>query len=367
MTRLHIPHEALWEMPIANPYSLLVRDQALAWSCGQVPLDAASLVLTPGDLLAQARKVCDYIVEALDRADLGTDSVCKLVIYYVDQGVSLRSRMIDLFRDRFEAAPLLVPVPLPYFYYDGLLIEVDAFASAERGRRQKHTSYDGSLTFTLIDGGELVWAIFTLPGGDMAPPARKPDPFVADAFSAFGMGAHDLIGEHWFVFGDKGFGFGESKAATYLRAQGFLADSGAATLIASPDARIMGELTFVRGAGGVETFSSMTASGVHCTTRRKGRFLGVAARCADQEAGLVEQTEQIMTAIEGAIGANGKDFCDVVKSTTYYVGSSAPEELYDNMKVRNARYVRPGPASTGLPVCGLTDPASQIVVDVLLA
>jgi len=64
-----------------------------------------------------------------------------------------------------------------------------------------------------------------------------------------------------------------------------------------------------------------------------------------------------------ASAANPKD---VAKSTTHYVGGSTAEELHDNMSVRNRRYTKPGPASTGLPVFGFADPASKIVVDITL-
>ena len=64
------------------------------------------------------------------------------------------------------------------------------------------------------------------------------------------------------------------------------------------------------------------------------------------------------------IGA-GLGFMDVGKSTTHYVGSS-PEELHDNMRVRNIHYQKPGPASTGLPVFGFLHPASKVVVDLVL-
>jgi len=47
------------------------------------------------------------------------------------------------------------------------------------------------------------------------------------------------------------------------------------------------------------------------------------------------------------------------------VGSSAAEDLHDDMAARNAYYRRPGPASTGLPVAAFPLSKSKIAVDVL--
>jgi hypothetical protein len=52
----------------------------------------------------------------------------------------------------------------------------------------------------------------------------------------------------------------------------------------------------------------------------------------------------------------------VCKSTTYYAGDSVAEDLHSNMEVRNARYCRPGPASTGIPVVSLGLAASRVSI-----
>ena len=72
-----------------------------------------------------------------------------------------------------------------------------------------------------------------------------------------------------------------------------------------------------------------------------------------------------MAAIADTMRAKGWRFEAVTKATTHYVGSSAAQDLHDNMSVRNAYYPRPGPASTGLPVAAFPFSPSQIAVDVL--
>lgn len=82
--------------------------------------------------------------------------------------------------------------------------------------------------------------------------------------------------------------------------------------------------------------------------------------------GLVPQTEAIMSACAELMTRYGLGFADVVKSTTHYVGAATPDELHDNMAVRNRRYTAPGPASTGIRVSTLADPDARTAVTLLL-
>jgi enamine deaminase RidA (YjgF/YER057c/UK114 family) len=356
--RIHVPFDALWAMPIEVPYSLLVRDGALAWTCGQIALDAASRVLHPGDLVAQARCVCTYIDAILERGGLGRQHVGKLVVYHVAENADERARMLDLLRTHFGAAPLIVPVTVPYLYYDGLLTEIDVFASAECRSLHRATSVGGGLGLELVDAGELAWATYTAPGDTRTLLESLADPFVDDALASVGLSRDDLLAEHWYVPGRCGGG---------VAAPGPLSDAGAMVVTGGEQAPVLGELTFVRGEGAAIGQSRQAAGGVRIIVRRKGRFAWVAGRCSDASAGLVEQTRRIMETVSDEFDAQGLGFAQVVKSTTHYAGSSAAQDLHDNMAVRNARYARPGPASTGLPVLALGDRNSRTAIDIILA
>lgn len=72
-----------------------------------------------------------------------------------------------------------------------------------------------------------------------------------------------------------------------------------------------------------------------------------------------------MQAFAETLSAANLSFADVVKSTTHYTGAATAEELHDNMAVRNCRYSSPGPASTGIRVSGLADPAARTAITLL--
>jgi enamine deaminase RidA (YjgF/YER057c/UK114 family) len=364
--RTHVPFAGLWAMPIDVPYSFLLRDDALAWSCGQLPLDGASNVLAPGDLIAQTRITCDYICDILERGGFDSSTVGKLVLYHVDCTADLRREMLDVTRKRFGDGAVLVPVAVPHFYYDDLLIEVDVFASDQIGRWVESSSEDGRMSLKLVDAGELVWGQFQVSSNGRAPLERKPDAYYDDALAAFGLTAGQIVSEHWFIPGDVGRKFESGYAAAYLEAQGLFADPGSAVMVGDSDTRVVGELCFCRAAPS-KTAVSEHQGGATVTSRRNGRFLWLSGRHQDGRLGLVEQTSHIMEALHEAMQVHDMEFANVVKSTTHYAGGSSPHELHDNMVVRNARYTKPGPASTGLPVRALASADAHTAIDLLLA
>lgn len=123
-------------------------------------------------------------------------------------------------------------------------------------------------------------------------------------------------------------------------------------------------VTWTIAAPGPVTETLHRHQGVTVTRRQAGPFSALSAT-APHIQGLVPQTEAIMEAFAQALSGNGLSFADVVKSTTHYTGQATADELHDNMAVRNRRYSSPGPASTGLRVPGLGDPAARTAITLL--
>ena len=315
-------------MRIDVPYSLLVRDGDQAWTCGQLALDADANVLAADDLGSQSAIVAGYIAELVERIGLDVDHLKRLLLYYVPAVGDDDVRRVDEMRSAFRAVVgprvLLDAVPVPYFYYDGIVLEVDAFAGP-------------------TDGDLFNWVSIEEPVENLDVALGKID-------------TSALLSAHWSVPNRD-----IASVSTMLEQRGLVHDAGA--VVSAGDTR------FVRGslvqvADGVITESSSKNGDVQVTSKRCGGIGWIGARCTDGELGLVEQTEKIMDVLAATLAAEGVGFGAIVKSTTLYVGGSTEEDLHDNMSVRNRRYSKPGPASTGLPVFGLAAPASRLTVDV---
>lgn len=346
MTQTRIPFDN-WNMPVPVQVSQLVRDGDLAWTCGQCPLDDDGRVLFPGDLTAQAERVGDYIENVIRKGGLPADSVAKLAIYHAARGDREETEMLSVFRRRFGDRPLLLPVAVPHFYYDGMLIEVDVFAAKDAVRIAAATDQE-TVTLQAVDGGEMIWIAAHI-GGEAA--AAE----MLMSLKDFSLSPDTLLYAHWFASHDADL--------DPLADTGLLPDRSSVVRVPGGGG-LVGELTFVRGGQcEVEAVAGRSLLAVH--TRRSGRFLWVSGTCPDGDRGIVDQTRAIMPGIGEALSRQGMDFANVVKSTTHYVGTASPEDLHENLAVRHGFYTSPGPASTGLPVAGLGDENARIAIDVI--
>lgn len=348
--RRHVDFEALWRMPIEVPYSLLVREGDLAWSCGQCPLDRDARVLAPDDLVAQTAIVCDYIETVLGRAELLPDALGQLILYHVPGTGGSTARMLQTVRARLGPAPVLVPVAVPHFYYDGMLIEVDVYAGVPC-RPMAIGDAGSDIAVSAVATGDLVRVGVEIATATPESLARLPA-----VLERSGLPLSRMLAAHWFAPSGSSLG----RSAQVLEAAGLVPDAG--LVVGTPPEAgeaVHGALAFVR-EGRVEARSE-TRSGIRVGTRAAGRHLWLSAR-SDAPLGLLPETEAIMVALEAALVREDGGFADVAKSTTHYRGGSTPAELHDNMAIRNRRYRRPGPASTGLPVAALAAPGA-ITVD----
>lgn len=119
----------------------------------------------------------------------------------------------------------------------------------------------------------------------------------------------------------------------------------------------------VHAPGDTQPYTLHTG-GAEVQVRRGDGILGLTA-LAPGLAGLVPQTEAVMMALDVALTEEGLSFADVVKSTTHYCGEPTPQDLHDNMAVRNRRYRSPGPASTGIRVSELAARGALTAVSLL--
>ena len=346
---LRIPVSELWSMRIEHPYSLLVREGGFAWTCGQCPLSKEGAVLAPGDLVAQAGHVDRYIRLLLEKAGLAPERAGKLVIYHEARDAAETARMLELFRAAYPGA-ILLPIATPFFYYEGMRIEVDVYA-AER-RAPLVTREGPGFRLQAVDAGDLVWA-------SVEATAALDPRALADTLRAAGVSKDALLADHWFV--------GSESAAPAIAAAtraGLVTDASAAAGVTLPAGVVaLGELTVAAGA--IETLAAPAQLGIALTVRRSRRHFWIAARSLAPGLSLVEETKAIMAGIADTMRGQGWRFGSVVKATTHYVGGSSAEDLHDNMAVRNAYYRRPGPASTGLPIAAFPLSASKIAVDLL--
>ncbi|MGB7206699.1 MAG: Rid family hydrolase [Anderseniella sp.] len=340
--RVHVPFD-VFAMRVSVPVSTMVRDGAFGWSCGQCPLTPDGEVFEPGDLQAQARFVCSMIETVVDRAYFKPAQIGKLHVYYVPSVNLASNALADLFAVHFSHGPLIVLIPVPHFYYAGMLIEVDVFAAETVSGRAVHQN--GGVAVKTVATGDQTWA--QVMGG------HKDRGNIETALISAGLRPECLLSGHWF-----------SETTMPILVSGHSSLSDAMVMLPETQAgSFFGVLTFVNDT--VETQEILFAGRAEIHRRRAVDKVWVTGTCSDAGQDLVQQTRSIMTGIDVALGEVGMTFANVAKLTAHYTGGASEEELHGNMQVRHGFYIKPGPASTGLPVHGLGNQNCRIAIDVL--
>lgn len=311
---LHLPMGLMWNMPVPVACSLAVAAEGIAATCGQCPLDDAGQVQSPGDAQQQAVLIARMGQGVL--AHLPGFEPALLTVYH---DCADPAEVLEPLAAAFPGAAL-APVPLPHFYYPGMRIEVDLYAIAASPRTTRHSA--GPASLTLVEGGPLI--LCHLSGPDMA--------------SCLPLLSH----------------IDESRL---LMAQWFASDAPPSH-IPDPDARV------IPPRPGVTAVLTLASTPVHATTTPGGAILRQAGRFAwmsasGTSADLALAAHQAMD----ALALDRMPHLTPLKATTHYAGGPGPEDLHGNLAVRHARFPRPGPGSTGVPVTALAQ--ATLAIDML--
>jgi enamine deaminase RidA (YjgF/YER057c/UK114 family) len=346
----HLPFSSVWKMRIDHPYSLFVRDGAFLWSCGQCPLNESGEVQFPGDLFAQTRAVAGYIDQFLAKMDADCSAVTQLVVYHVKTGDDDGQKLRELLREHFGAGVLVLPVSVPHFYYDGMMVEIDVFGAVGEKTARFFVDDTTRMTLDVIEAGELGYATL------LESQEVELETAVSKLLANSGI-ADRIISEQWFVTTD-----GLAMQLQAIR-RDRLPTQCEVVGIQNTGFAVLGQFILARDSVTRTTFLPRDhgIENVKVSLLRSGCFFEVTGACVEA-VGLVKETRQIMHAIEWTLKEHDLSFQNIRKSTTHYIAGSSAEELHNNMSVRNAYYSKPGPASTGLPVLSFPLAPSRISV-----
>lgn len=324
---LHLPMGLMWSMPVPVACSLgvaaLGQGGGIAASCGQCPLDTEGRVLDPDDPVAQARRVAASTAGVLAHLPPGYRAALLVVYHTADAGAETAA-MLAALGATFPGA-MLAPVRLPHFYYPGMRIEVDLYALATPPRVsvQRHAGAE----LSVAEGGPLRLAHLVAPDAAAA----------REVLSAAALDPAHLLSAQWFGNAAAPDGWAPDPAARVLLPGG--AGGLSAVLTLTPD-----RVTRQRTEGGA-------------ILRRAGRFAWLSAT-----ADLPDLAKAAGAAMD-ALALASLPALTMLKATTHYAGGPGPDDLHANLAVRHARFPRPGPASTGVPVAGLA--GATLAIDML--
>lgn len=371
--RQHIAFGSHWAMGIDHPYSLGVIAGGQFWSCGQCPLDKAASAVAPGDLAAQVRFTSDLIRDQFAPYGIAPADIAKLVVYHAQGGPTGLDEALSAARHVLGDVPLIVPIGVPHFYYDGMMVEIDVHAAVgSRGGRLTADLGDGA-RMVAVRAGTLAHVLVTVEGGSPATAIetyRSPalTERLRDVLHPLATGPDATLSARVFVarHAEADTIDLESDGNPLLPDPGgmVLADMPAGTMLLA-DLILAADRSVVRAEARPKPGSD--ADGILVSAFSTDTYCCLTGRIARPAASLSlpEQTRAIMERFGSLLADRTMSFAHVVKQQAYYVGGASDTDLYDNMRVRNGYYTKPGPASTGLPVHGFLDPVPAIRIELL--
>ncbi len=351
-----VPFGKMWGMRLDHPYSSLVTEGDYAWTCGQCPLDTSGNVLYANDLVAQAILVAEYIHVSLEDASFNPSSVVKLVVYYTQTETNQVLAMLQVFEQRFAGNALVMPIAVPPFYYEGMMIEVDVYAAKNHKPVITFTDPESELSLQLINSRDLTWATLTI---DIQKTQDVSLESIKELLVKANLSTEHLLCDQWYESDEA------SKAVikTLTKSDFCQNPNSVFSTNAYGHKATLAELTFVTSANDHSRIivPANNSTNLSLTGRYIGNYFSITANI-NEDMGMVDQIRTIMTNIANVLDELGLTFEDVCKATTTYVGDSSAEALHDNMVVRNSYYSKPGPASTGLRINHFSNSQGKISV-----
>ncbi len=130
LPRTHSWPPGLWDWHVHLPYKHGLKCDGMIFLGGQVSLDENGTAAHPDDLTAQTHQAMKHIGTILNDLGADYDDVCKIMaVYQGDCGAEDLHQNLPIRSSYFnDPGPASTGVPLPVLAYDGMVIEIDAYA-----------------------------------------------------------------------------------------------------------------------------------------------------------------------------------------------------------------------------------------------
>lgn len=385
--RTYVWPKGHWSWPIKVTHKHGLRHGPFCFVGGQVDLDPKGKTLHPNDLHAQIDAVMAHIQTVLGQLGADLDDVCKIVMFYVNNGeVNERDALMRV-RRHFKSAvpPAMMPVPLPTLAYPGMCVEIEVIAMrGENGERLPRTPSNpkGHWDWPFSHGvrcGEMIWVAGQMPvdaSGKVLSPGKPVEQAQANienvrkVLAGFGATLDDVCRLNTFYVGH-GTAEDWSRAAR-IRGNAFKWPGPGGTGVPVP--RLFPEGLTLRQ----EACAMLGIDGTHLPRLavrppdphwdwpipvnfqqgvKCGNMIFVGGQISAKGVGepvhggdMVKQTKVCMQLIRDVLTSYGAKMDDIVKVNTFYKGGASYDQLHKNLAVRSACFKDPGPTTTGIPL-----------------
>ena len=402
MQKQHSWPEGHWNWPIKLTHKHGLRCADMIWIGGQVNLTPEGVVLNPYDLAAQTAAVVQNIASVLNEFGAGLTDLVYLNAFYVNDGSIDEIDFLNMIANGLPSGTraAITPIPIAYLAYEGMLVEIEAYAMRSESGEPMGRSYAPETApgtrpdkfCTAIRCGKMIFtsAQSALDGnGDLqgkdsiVEQSRILSSNLKRALNHFGADFDDVVKTNrWYCGGDD---IEDFEPAALEFAANFTEPGPAATgipipLHANPNELVRIAVIAMIGENGERLprrhvwpdsvwdwhvhlpykhglkCDNMIFLGGQVSLNKKGQ--------AVYPEDLTAQTHQAMAHIKTILNELGADYRDVCKIMTVYKGGCGAEALNNNLPIRSSYFDDPGPATTGVPLPVLAYEGMCIEIDI---
>ncbi|MEM7564735.1 MAG: RidA family protein [Pseudomonadota bacterium] len=394
--------EGHWNWPIEVCHKHGIHCGDMIWIGGQVNLTPDGVVLNPGDLRRQTAEVVVNIGQVLSDFNAELADLVYLNAFYVNDGGVDEGDFLQLLANQLpsDVHTAITPVPVEYLAYEGMLVEIEAYAMRSQqgdalAREYAPETAPGSRPepfCTALKCGKMIFVSAQsaiddqgeLQGqGSIVEQSRAVASNLQRALKHLGADFDDVVKTNrWYCGGDD---IDDFEPAALEFASHFTEPGPAATGIplprhANPEELIRIAVIAMVGEDGERLprkhvwpeslwdwhvhlpyqhglkCDNMIFLGGQVSLDKKGQ--------AVHPEDLSAQTHQAMAHIKTILNELGADYADVCKVMTVYKGGCGADALHDNLPIRSSYFTDPGPATTGIPLPVLAYEGMCIEIDI---
>lgn len=374
--RSHAWPEGHWDWLIHLSHKHGLKCGPLIFVGGQVDKDSQGKMLNLYNLDAQTDRVIDHIETVLREFGAELGNLVKLVAFVVDDGSLDEAAFQKKLAARLPIktpGPAITLVPLPWLAYPGMMVEIEAIAMTGEVA-PKAIAGDMAAFSDAIQVEDIIFTSARTGSADQI--AAE----LSNALAKLGAGLGDAVRLNLYYPS-------EGDAAdwhTAVEAFAAIFSAPGPVITALPlasmpaGAKMRVDVIAMRAFDGKAMKREALAptgrlaglpfsSGLAC-----GDMLFVGAEEARDKEGQVmhpgamaAQTTRTMDNLAARLQALGLEIDDCVKVNAFYKGEAGPDTIVENQRIRSARFVEPGPTSTGVPLKNLSAPEIMISVDAI--
>lgn len=374
--RSHAWPEGHWDWLIHLSHKHGLKCGPLIFVGGQVDKDSQGKMLNLYDLDAQTDRVMDHIETVLGEFGAGLGNLVKLVAFVVNDGNLKEAAFLEKLAARLPSAvprPAVTLVPLPWLAYPGMMVEIEAIAMVgEDGPKAVAGAAAGFSDALQVD--EMIFTSAQVGSADRVATG------LTTALAQLDAGLEDAVRLNLY-YPSEGAAVDwqsavEAMAAVFCEPGPVITALPLASMPA--DAGLRADIIAMRGRDGAAMERQVLAP----SGRLAGLPFSLALACGemvfvgaeearDHEGQILDpgvmaaQTSRAMDNLDARLGAVGLAIDDCVKVNAFYKGEAGPETIVENQRIRSARFVEPGPTSTGVPLKSLSAPEIMISVDAI--